>query len=80
MKVYYRWHPLHDKELEVVNIQNKGGELFYTIRVPASTIKRLIPSWITDKLYCQKFIQTDAPYCSLDALVELREILNKIIG
>ena len=79
VKVYYRWHPLYNEELEVISIQKKGGELFYTIRVPNSNINRLIPSWITDKLFCQKLIQKDEPYCSLEALVELREILNTLL-
>ena len=79
VKVYYRWHPFYNKVLEVISLQKKGGELFYTIRVPNSNINKLIPSWITDKLFCQQLIQKAEPYCSLESLVELREILNILL-
>jgi hypothetical protein len=79
VRVYYRWHPFYDKLLDVVSIQRKGGELFYTVRIPDSIFNRLIPSWITDKLYCQKLIQKDEPYCSLESLAELREILDILL-
>jgi hypothetical protein len=79
VRVYYRWHPFYNKLLAVVSIQKKGGELFYTVRIPNSNINRLIPSWITDKLFCQQLIQKDDPYCSLESLSELREFLDILL-
>ena len=79
VRVHYRWHPCYNKSLDVVWIQKIGGELFYTVRIPDSNINRLIPSWITDKLLCQKLILKDEPYCSLESLAELREILDILL-
>lgn len=75
VKVYYRWHPLYNKEIEVVNEIKRGGEQYYQIRLLDSS-STLIPSWMTDMAFCHRFVLRDKAYCSIQALEKLRQLLE----
>jgi hypothetical protein len=77
VKVHYPWHPLYNCEAQVLNIVNRGGDHFYTVRLPDSS-RILLPAWMTDEAYCQRFVLREEPYCSVQALLELRQLLDTL--
>jgi hypothetical protein len=77
VKVHYPWHPLYNCDVQVLDIINRGGDCFYTVRLSDSS-RSLLPAWMTDAAYCQKFVLREEPYCSLPSLLALRQLLNAL--
>ena len=77
VKVHYPWHPLYNCEVQVLNTITRGGDCFYTVRL-SDLSRTLLPVWMTDEAYCQRFVLREEPYCSLSALLELRQLLNAL--
>jgi hypothetical protein len=77
VKVYYRWHPLFNQEIQIVNTFTRGGECFHTVELNDSHC-RLIPAWMTDKVFCQRFILEESAYCSVQSLQQVRQFLDAL--
>lgn len=73
--VYYPWHPLYQQEIKVITTKNRGGELYFKVRLNDSSCIE-IPFWMTDKDWCQQFTFREAPYCCMQALIELKKLLE----
>jgi len=72
VKIYYPFHPYFEEELKVVR-QDKGN--IFHVKAPDGTV-RGIPIWMTDKDKCSQIKESPFPYCSLNALKDLRELLS----
>ena len=76
VEVHYPWHPLYNQEkVTVLKTFKRGGKTYYYVGVNHSKCI-LLPRWMTDKIYCQKFILQDEAYCSVAALLSLRRLLD----
>ncbi|MCK6590688.1 MAG: DUF5372 family protein [Polyangiaceae bacterium] len=76
MTIHYRWHPLFGRSLRVVRYITRIGRDFVHCEMPDSTVAR-IPRWMTDATECSAMAM-GTPQLSLDALVELRRLLDTI--
>ena len=77
VKVHYPWHPLYNQEIQVINTVNRGGDTFYSVRL-SDTSTILIPCWMTDDVYCQRFTVRKEAFCSVQALLRLRQLLDSV--
>ena len=74
-EVHYRFHPLYGHEVEVIFSSKRAGENVYLISFIDNT-NVYLPAWMTDPLICQNHVVTKEPFCSLSALIQLREFLD----
>jgi hypothetical protein len=75
--VYYRWHPLFGQSVRVHRRHRIKSEDYLHIRLPDETTCGL-PAWMFDSA-CLEFIIGD-PLISVEALNELRDVLNTLHG
>ena len=71
VKIYYPFHPFYGQELKVVG-DGKGRVV--QVKALNGDVRR-IPIWMTDKERCRQIKVSPYPYCSLNALKNLRKIL-----
>ena len=76
VKIHYRFHPLYNQEVVVLNETIKGGHHYYLIEF-IDTTHLFLPVWMTDPLICKHLIVRETPYCHLSALRDLRELLDQ---
>ena len=69
--IHYPYHPFFGEELKVVKIIK--GRIFH-VKAPDGDV-RGVPVWMTDKDICAKIRESHDPYCSIDALKGLRDII-----
>lgn len=72
VKIHYPLHPYYGKELKVVQLY-KGK--FVKLKAPDGQV-RAIPLWMTDKDVCKQIKESDYPYCCIEALKKLTEIVS----
>jgi hypothetical protein len=77
VKVHYFCHPLFDHEVQVLNRQTRGGEVYYGVALFDNS-HVLLPAWMTDELACGRCVAQISPVCSLAALRRLRQILDSL--
>jgi len=75
--VYYPWHPLYSQKIKIVSTLNRGGEIFYKVRLKDTSYIEL-PFWMADKEWCQQFKLQTEPYCSVRALLNLKQLLDTL--
>ncbi len=78
----YRWHPLFGHELLVKGTRHHLGALVLRCHVPGDERRDClhIPSWMFDKALCASLRLHEEPYAGLEALEELRSLLDAVIG
>lgn len=69
--VHYPFHPYYQLTLSVLHTRKSG---LVDVRAPDGTIRGL-PVWMTQKDTCARIIRSPAPYCSVEALRELRGVV-----
>jgi hypothetical protein len=76
VKVHYPWHPLFKKkEITVLQTIKRGGKNYYLVRLNQTSCI-LLPHWMTNKIYCQRFVLKQDANCSVSALLCLRRLLD----
>ena len=69
--VHYPFHPYYQLTLSVLHTRKSG---IVEVRAPDGTIRGL-PVWMTQKDTCARIIRWPSPYCSVEALRELRTVV-----
>ena len=72
--VEYRWHPLHGKRLLVIRRTGRRGSEVLHVETRRGIAKEL-PAWMFDRATCST-MSLGPPQDSIEALLELREILD----
>src|SRR5438309_4394665 len=75
-KIYYRYHPLHGVEVEVIRYLRRNSILpIVIVRCPDHS-QRAIPKWMLDSLCCERCRPETKPRITLAALQQLRHLLD----
>jgi hypothetical protein len=72
--VVYPWHPLHGERVRVCARHGRAGRQILYIEVRPG-LSREIPAWMCDAAVCAA-ITTGSPRIAVDALTELRAVLD----
>jgi hypothetical protein len=75
VQVHYFLHPLYENEVPVLETRHCGSEESFLVRLIDNTVL-MLPFWMTDPEFCQRCKVQEKPGCSLEALQELRVLLD----
>ena len=75
-KICYRYHPCHGVEVERIRYLRRGGDApIVIVRLPDG-LQLAIPEWMLNPEICERLRTEARPRISLDALVELRPLID----
>ena len=75
-KICYRYHPCHGVEVERIRYLRRGGDAAIVIvRLPHG-LQLAIPEWMLSPEICERLRTEAGPRISLDALIELRTLID----
>ena len=75
-KICYRYHPCHGVEVERIRyLRRGGGTPIVIVRLPDS-LQLAIPEWMLIPEICERLRTEARPRVSLDALAELRILID----
>ena len=77
--VFYPWHPLFGKELEVAHYQDNEKGLFIKCKMPDDTWV-MMSQWMTDEQYCKSMKEVETPTLSILALENLSSLLKRLVS
>jgi len=75
-KISYRYHPCHGVEVERIRYLRRGGDAPIVIVKLPDGLQLAIPEWMLNPEICERLRTEARPRISLDALVELRTLIN----
>ena len=78
-RVFYKFHPFFDHEVSVIRTLRSGGKSVI-VQVGDSDLKIAVPAWMLDQAHCQPLALKDKACIDLDALLQLREIVDLHLG
>jgi len=73
-RIYYRHHPLFEKEVVVVCKRDSRSHEECITQLPDGT-RCVLPGWMFDKAYCLALKEVDRAVISVDALFRLTDLL-----
>ena len=76
--VHYRFHPRHGEQMLVIRQHSYRGETAYIVEQRDGTLTHL-PIWMSDPESAKLDIVSD-PHPSLEALLELRRVLDAVVS
>ena len=75
-KICYRYHPCHGVEVELIRYLRRGGDApIVIVRLPDG-LQLAIPKWMLSPEICERLRTEAGPRISLDALIELRTLID----
>src|SRR5215813_4367160 len=75
-KICYRYHPCHGVEVERIRYLRRGGDApIVIVRLPDG-LQLAIPEWMLSPEICERLRTEARPGISLDALIELRTLID----
>jgi hypothetical protein len=80
-KVHYPWHPRFGRRVHVHGVFHKLGRDLCRCWLPGQEdrIGFQVPAWMLDRAHCALMILRTGPATNLQALLELRQLCNKIV-
>lgn len=76
LKVEYFLHPFYQQNVEIVGKRDLTIDKFYLIKFFETVV--YLPSWMTDPVYCETCAISRTPQCSIQALSDLRTLIDSI--
>jgi len=73
-RIYYRYHPLFDKELEVVRKRDSRSHEERITQLPDGT-RCVLPGWMFDESYCSTLVEVETIMISIPSLMQLADLL-----
>lgn len=74
-RVFYKFHPFFDCEVSVIRRLRSGDEAFI-VQIDNSDLRIAVPAWMLDQAHCQSLVLKNRPCVELNALRQLREIVD----
>ena len=75
-KICYRYHPCHGVDVELIRYLRRGGDApIVIVRLPDG-LQLAIPEWMLSPEICERLRTEAGPRISLDALIELRTLID----
>lgn len=78
-RVFYKFHPFFDHEISAIRTLRSGGESVI-VRISDNDLRIAVPAWMLDQAHCKSMVLKDEPRIQLDALRQLREIVDLHVG
>ena len=74
-KICYRFHPFYGVDVEVIRYLRKTTSAILIIKLPGGT-QIAVPEWMLIPQVCDRLTVEDKPRISIDALNDLRRLIN----
>jgi hypothetical protein len=76
VRICYRYHPFFGKTVEIVRWLRRQTTESLVVKLPDG-LELAIPAWMLDPLACSLVHDAPAPYLTVEALVALRDLLDR---
>jgi hypothetical protein len=79
-RIFYRFHPYFEREVDVVRALRREGEPCFIVRLDGDTGDRdlsiAVPGWMLDPVACQDLAIQPTARLDIDSLLRLRQLVD----
>ena len=76
IRIAYRFHPFFDHEVRVIRGLRAREEPAVIVEIDED-LRIAVPCWMLDALCCRSMVIEEQPRISIDALVQLRDLIDR---